>query len=160
MRRILLAVGIVGVSLVLLAATSFAARGDQTVGPQRAPYAGPDAATPGTGGYANPAVGGWCGGILRGVCAMGWGMMGHSGTSMDAAAAGRGHGCGAAGYAANRGAGRVGWGMTNGSAVSAGPAGHPAGPCINCHAKDDVHLGRFGTDCSQCHTPAGWSRSN
>jgi hypothetical protein len=168
MRRILLAAGIVGVSLVLLAATSFAARAAQTVGPQRTPYAGPNAAAPGTGGYANPALGGRCSGILRGVCAMGWGMIGHSGTGMDSTS-GRGHGCGAAGYMNNPSAGRTGWGTTSTRPVSSGQSGpygkdvfaaadHPAGACINCHAKDDIHRGRFGTECSQCHTPGTWNR--
>ncbi len=29
--------------------------------------------------------------------------------------------------------------------------------CYSCHAQDDNHQGRFGTDCSLCHTPAGWT---
>jgi hypothetical protein len=28
--------------------------------------------------------------------------------------------------------------------------------CYACHAKDDAHSGQYGTDCSACHTPAGW----
>lgn len=28
--------------------------------------------------------------------------------------------------------------------------------CNSCHAKDDAHKGSLGTDCSFCHTPAGW----
>jgi hypothetical protein len=28
--------------------------------------------------------------------------------------------------------------------------------CYSCHAKDDTHAGQLGTDCSLCHTPAGW----
>jgi cytochrome c3-like protein len=28
--------------------------------------------------------------------------------------------------------------------------------CFACHAKDDNHQGRFGTDCGSCHTPVGW----
>ncbi|MBM3151156.1 MAG: hypothetical protein FJZ96_02950 [Chloroflexi bacterium] len=28
--------------------------------------------------------------------------------------------------------------------------------CFSCHAQDDAHEGRFGTDCAVCHTPAGW----
>ena len=28
--------------------------------------------------------------------------------------------------------------------------------CSGCHAKDDAHLGQFGQDCAQCHTPAAW----
>ena len=28
--------------------------------------------------------------------------------------------------------------------------------CYSCHAKDDNHAGKFGTQCGQCHTPAGW----
>jgi Cytochrome c7 and related cytochrome c len=30
--------------------------------------------------------------------------------------------------------------------------------CINCHAKDDTHLGRFTTRCESCHSPSGWQR--
>jgi hypothetical protein len=29
--------------------------------------------------------------------------------------------------------------------------------CLNCHIRDDPHDLRFGTDCSSCHTSAGWS---
>jgi hypothetical protein len=29
--------------------------------------------------------------------------------------------------------------------------------CYSCHAGDDAHQGRFGTDCGVCHTPAGWT---
>jgi hypothetical protein len=39
--------------------------------------------------------------------------------------------------------------------------------CYSCHQQDDEHNGKFGTDCSSCHTPAKWddatfdhSRSN
>jgi Class III cytochrome C family len=28
--------------------------------------------------------------------------------------------------------------------------------CFSCHTKDDTHAGQFGTDCSLCHSPAGW----
>jgi len=28
--------------------------------------------------------------------------------------------------------------------------------CYSCHKQDDEHLGRFGTDCSICHTPQDW----
>ena len=28
--------------------------------------------------------------------------------------------------------------------------------CFACHQKDDFHDGRFGTDCSSCHTPVSW----
>ncbi|HMK09716.1 MAG TPA: cytochrome c3 family protein, partial [Anaerolineales bacterium] len=28
--------------------------------------------------------------------------------------------------------------------------------CRDCHAADDIHLGRLGTACSECHTPEGW----
>lgn len=31
--------------------------------------------------------------------------------------------------------------------------------CIGCHASDDVHLGRNGTDCADCHDQSSWSRS-
>lgn len=33
--------------------------------------------------------------------------------------------------------------------------GTPA-DCFSCHADDDEHEGRFGTDCETCHTPEGW----
>jgi hypothetical protein len=29
--------------------------------------------------------------------------------------------------------------------------------CSSCHQKDDPHAGRFGADCSQCHTANGWT---
>ncbi len=29
--------------------------------------------------------------------------------------------------------------------------------CASCHTKNDVHAGRFGTQCGTCHTPTGWS---
>jgi hypothetical protein len=29
--------------------------------------------------------------------------------------------------------------------------------CYSCHAKDDAHEGRYGTDCGACHTPNGWT---
>lgn len=29
--------------------------------------------------------------------------------------------------------------------------------CVSCHAADDPHEGRFGTDCAACHTPDGWT---
>jgi hypothetical protein len=28
--------------------------------------------------------------------------------------------------------------------------------CINCHANDEPHDGRFGTDCGSCHNTSGW----
>ncbi len=28
--------------------------------------------------------------------------------------------------------------------------------CSACHAKDDAHNGKFGTDCAACHTPTNW----
>jgi hypothetical protein len=28
--------------------------------------------------------------------------------------------------------------------------------CNSCHAAEDKHAGSYGTDCSLCHTPAGW----
>jgi hypothetical protein len=31
--------------------------------------------------------------------------------------------------------------------------------CIGCHRASDVHSGRLGKDCEQCHSPVGW-RSN
>ena len=33
--------------------------------------------------------------------------------------------------------------------------GTPA-DCYSCHQKDDEHEGRFGTDCSACHSPSSW----
>ena len=32
--------------------------------------------------------------------------------------------------------------------------------CFSCHAKDDVHTGQFGTNCSICHIPIGWKNIN
>jgi len=29
--------------------------------------------------------------------------------------------------------------------------------CYSCHQRDEPHDGRFGLDCSQCHTAEGWS---
>jgi hypothetical protein len=29
--------------------------------------------------------------------------------------------------------------------------------CYSCHAKDDNHQGRFGTNCGICHTTTGWT---
>jgi len=37
-------------------------------------------------------------------------------------------------------------------------AGTPA-QCVSCHAPDDVHRGTRGSDCSSCHTAAGWKTS-
>ncbi|HEX5789304.1 MAG TPA: cytochrome c3 family protein [Woeseiaceae bacterium] len=31
-----------------------------------------------------------------------------------------------------------------------------AGGCVACHAGDDVHQGRLGTDCAGCHAPDSW----
>ncbi len=31
--------------------------------------------------------------------------------------------------------------------------------CLSCHRPNDVHLGKLGRDCAQCHTPAGWRES-
>ena len=31
--------------------------------------------------------------------------------------------------------------------------------CISCHRASDVHRGKLGSDCEQCHTPAGWKTS-
>lgn len=30
--------------------------------------------------------------------------------------------------------------------------------CVSCHAKDDVHVGRFTNACASCHSPIGWGR--
>ncbi len=29
--------------------------------------------------------------------------------------------------------------------------------CIGCHSPSDVHLGKLGKSCEQCHTPEGWN---
>ena len=29
--------------------------------------------------------------------------------------------------------------------------------CVACHQADDVHAGRLGTSCADCHSPSGWS---
>ncbi|MBI3751518.1 MAG: hypothetical protein HY263_07670 [Chloroflexi bacterium] len=29
--------------------------------------------------------------------------------------------------------------------------------CVTCHLSDDIHAGRLGTACADCHTPASWS---
>jgi hypothetical protein len=31
--------------------------------------------------------------------------------------------------------------------------------CFACHAKDDEHKGKFGQECSACHTPADWDEA-
>lgn len=36
--------------------------------------------------------------------------------------------------------------------------GTPA-DCYSCHASDDEHGGRFGTDCAACHTPSDWENA-
>jgi hypothetical protein len=37
------------------------------------------------------------------------------------------------------------------------PAFHDAEEqCIECHAEDDVHAARLGSDCALCHTPIDW----
>jgi hypothetical protein len=44
-------------------------------------------------------------------------------------------------------------------ACHATPAFKDAGTaCSDCHAKDDVHLGRFAARCESCHTANGWTR--
>ena len=35
--------------------------------------------------------------------------------------------------------------------------GRAPAACDACHARDDVHQGRFGSACGTCHTPAGWN---
>ncbi len=45
---------------------------------------------------------------------------------------------------------------------------HPGDPkleklessCSSCHANDDEHQGRYGSDCSGCHDPRSWKRSH
>ncbi len=32
--------------------------------------------------------------------------------------------------------------------------------CVECHAADDPHQGRFGGDCESCHTPEGWETAS
>jgi hypothetical protein len=34
----------------------------------------------------------------------------------------------------------------------------PSMVCGTCHAENDVHAGRFGQQCQQCHTTAGFQR--
>jgi len=34
--------------------------------------------------------------------------------------------------------------------------GETASACVDCHAKDDVHLGGLGELCADCHNPNGW----
>ena len=29
--------------------------------------------------------------------------------------------------------------------------------CVTCHAEPDIHRGRFGTDCTACHTAVAWT---
>ena len=31
--------------------------------------------------------------------------------------------------------------------------------CYSCHAQNDEHGGRFGTDCAACHTPTNWENA-
>ena len=36
---------------------------------------------------------------------------------------------------------------------------HDAGErCESCHASDDAHMGRLGSQCETCHNPSGWDR--
>ena len=62
---------------------------------------------------------------------------------------------------------------TTGFALSGGHAGIECGAChqsphladvgrtcVACHAADDVHQGRNGTDCASCHTTANWTDSS
>lgn len=30
--------------------------------------------------------------------------------------------------------------------------------CVGCHSNDDIHEGRMGKDCAQCHNPSDWKR--
>ncbi|WP_156254904.1 cytochrome c3 family protein [Sandarakinorhabdus oryzae] len=36
----------------------------------------------------------------------------------------------------------------------------PPKTCIGCHAKQDVHKGRNGSDCARCHNNRDWKQSN
>ncbi len=36
----------------------------------------------------------------------------------------------------------------------------PPRDCYGCHAKDDSHKGRNGTDCAKCHNSRGWKVTN
>ena len=29
--------------------------------------------------------------------------------------------------------------------------------CVTCHAAKDIHQGRLGSNCAECHSPAGWT---
>lgn len=37
------------------------------------------------------------------------------------------------------------------------PAADTLTACVACHAEPNAHLGMFGTDCAECHSPTGWS---
>ena len=45
----------------------------------------------------------------------------------------------------------------NGCHVAARYKGTPQ-DCVSCHAIDDAHAGRFGTDCAECHKTDAWRR--
>ncbi|MEM9102515.1 MAG: cytochrome c3 family protein [Pseudomonadota bacterium] len=32
--------------------------------------------------------------------------------------------------------------------------------CVSCHKVDDVHVGRFGNQCEECHSPKDWEESS
>ncbi len=36
----------------------------------------------------------------------------------------------------------------------------PGRACISCHAKDDSHKGRNGTECAKCHSPKSWQATS
>lgn len=41
--------------------------------------------------------------------------------------------------------------------TKAGPL-MPGRACINCHIKDDVHIGAFGPQCERCHVASDWKK--
>jgi hypothetical protein len=36
----------------------------------------------------------------------------------------------------------------------------PGSTCNACHAKDDAHQGKFGSDCGACHKPTAWTEAS
>ncbi|MEW6426974.1 MAG: cytochrome c family protein [Thermodesulfobacteriota bacterium] len=39
-------------------------------------------------------------------------------------------------------------------------SGKPIPVCVECHSGNDVHRGRFGNKCQQCHAPEGWQKQS